>query len=99
MVEGNTQHRYKEALTLLEEQSPGTKAQMYFGFLDRVAHRFENETRQNEVVACTVCGSPTVLWEPDGEAICSFCKTKALARKRKAQGYVPNVPGRKRARS
>ena len=37
MVEGNTQHRYKEAITLIEESSPGTKQQMYFGFLKRAA--------------------------------------------------------------
>lgn len=81
MVEGNTQHRYKEALTQIEETSPGTKHQMYFGFLKRAAHRFEDEDLQ-EVVGCSKCGAPTLAVE-EGSPVCSFCKMKALAQKRK----------------
>jgi tRNA-5-methyluridine54 2-sulfurtransferase len=82
MVEGNTQHRYKQAITLLEESSPGTKQQMYFGFLKRAAHRFSDEAGGGEIVACTVCGGPTIAGG-EGEPVCSFCKTKTLARRRK----------------
>ncbi len=78
MVDGNTQHRYKEAITLLEESSPGTKQQMYFGFLKRAAPKFVEDSGGVDVVACSECGSPTVAPET-GEPRCSFCKTKALA--------------------
>ena len=46
LVEGNTQHRYKEAITLLEEASPGTKQQMYFGFLKRASSKFEGDAER-----------------------------------------------------
>lgn len=97
MVEGNVQHKYKEAVTLLEEQSPGTKSQMYFGFLKRAAHRFADDTTAGEVVACGRCGSPTVQWDPDQEPVCAFCKTKALALRRKEDGTrAPSGPRRKK---
>jgi uncharacterized protein (TIGR00269 family) len=87
MVEGNTQHRYKEAITLLEEKSPGTKHQMYFGFLKRAAHRFEDEAGDaGRIVACAECGAPTVRWNDDQPAVCSFCKTRSLALRRKVEG-------------
>ncbi|MDQ3941451.1 MAG: tRNA(Ile)-lysidine synthetase [Actinomycetota bacterium] len=85
MVEGNTQHRYKEAVTLLEEASPGTKHQMYFGFLERAAERFRGAGDDAELVACTDCGAPTVTGD-DGGRRCSFCKMKALATARREQG-------------
>jgi tRNA-5-methyluridine54 2-sulfurtransferase len=88
MVEGNTQHRYKHAMTQLEESSPGTKSQFYAGFLRKAAGRFrdanEDPADDTEVVACISCGAPTVV--RDGhESRCSFCKTRALALKRKAE--------------
>jgi uncharacterized protein (TIGR00269 family) len=90
MVEGNTQHRYKQAITALEEASPGTKHQMYFGFLKRAVSRFADATRADDVVACSNCGAPTIALESGnapgnahdhapGEALCSFCRTKRLA--------------------
>ena len=87
MVDGNTQHRYKEAVTMLEESSPGTKQQMYFGFLRKAAHRFESDAAERDVVACSECGGPTVMRPDDAgrsPALCSFCRTKALARRRRA---------------
>lgn len=95
MVEGNTQHRYKEAITLIEESSPGTKHQMYFGFLKRAADRFTDDAAPAQLVACIACGAPTV--PPDGEeARCSFCKTKALAQKRALEGPIARRPARRR---
>lgn len=88
MVEGNTQHRYKEAITLLEEASPGTKQQMYFGFLKKAAPRFAEDSGAAEIVACSECGAPT-LRPADGEPRCSFCKTKALALSRRESGDRP----------
>ena len=83
MVEGNTQHRYKEAITLLEEQSPGTKHQMYFGFLKKAAPRFADTGDSGVVVECSRCGAPTVA-NDSGDPVCSFCKMKDLAARRKA---------------
>lgn len=94
MVEGNTQHRYKEAMTLIEESSPGTKHQMYFGFLTRAADRFTQDAGQADLVACLSCGAPTVVYEEGQDARCSFCKTKALAERRKAEG--PRPPRRRK---
>jgi uncharacterized protein (TIGR00269 family) len=95
MVEGNTQHRYKEAITLIEESSPGTKHQMYFGFLKRAASRFVQDADEATLVACASCGAPTVVYEEGQEARCSFCKTKALAERRKAEG--PRPPRRRKS--
>lgn len=89
MVEGNTQHKYKEAVTLIEESSPGTKQQMYFGFLKRAAPRFAQESGDADVVACARCGAPTIAWGDGAEAVCSFCKTKALAERRRLEGPRP----------
>jgi uncharacterized protein (TIGR00269 family) len=87
MVEGNTQHRYKEAVTLLEENSPGTKQQFYFGFLKRAQNKFSSGNADDaaEVVACAQCGAPTVRWDDGSDPVCSFCKTKALAYRRQDQ--------------
>ena len=87
MVEGNTQHRYKHAITLLEEGSPGTKSQFYAGFLRVAADRFRGDAEGSdgaEVVACISCGSPTVQRD-SLEPRCSFCKTKNLALERKSE--------------
>jgi uncharacterized protein (TIGR00269 family) len=93
MVEGNTLNRYKDAITLLEEASPGTKQQMYFGFLERAAARFRDEGEGAvELAGCTRCGAPTVRY-PDSEPVCSFCRTKGLALKRKSE---PSRPRRAR---
>lgn len=96
MVEGNTQHRYKEALTLLEENSPGTKQQFLFGFLSKAAPRFKTETDEADLTQCSSCGAPTVLWEGQTEAVCAFCKTKRLAERRKVEGSPARQPRRSR---
>jgi tRNA(Ile)-lysidine synthase TilS/MesJ len=97
MVEGNTQHRYKEAITLIEEASPGTKHQMYFGFLKRAADRFAGDATSGDLVACISCGAPTIGSE-QGEAHCAFCKTKSLAHKRAVEGVPPPRRPRRRKR-
>ena len=88
MVEGNTQHRYKDAITRLEETSPGTKQQFLFGFYKKGAAHFSAEPDGGEVVPCASCGAPTVRWG-ESEAVCSFCKTKARANARKLSGQTP----------
>jgi len=86
LVDGNTQHRYKEAITLLEEASPGTKNHFYSGFLSRAKDRFDEEDEGFELVACMQCGAPAARWNPQVEPVCSFCKTKTTALKRKQAG-------------
>lgn len=95
MVEGNTQHRYKEAITLIEEASPGTKSQMYFGFLKKAADRFKEADGPTELVACVECGAPTVAYDR-AEPRCAFCNTKSLALRRKEEGSVPRPKRRRR---
>jgi hypothetical protein len=69
-------------MALLEEAAPGTKQQMYFGFLRNAAHRFEGDSGAGDLVSCSVCGGPTVGWGRE-DPVCSFCKTKALAQRRR----------------
>jgi uncharacterized protein (TIGR00269 family) len=88
LVEGNTQHKYKEAMTLLEESSPGTKHQMYFGFLKKAAERFHMEADEVELVPCVDCGAATIA-VAEGESRCSFCRNKALALGRKSGTIAP----------
>lgn len=97
MVAGNTQHRYKAALALLEDASPGTKQQMYFGFLKKAASRFGDDADGTDLVACVSCGAPTLAVEV-GEPHCSFCKTKTLALARKASGETRSRASRRRTR-
>ena len=93
LVAGNTQHRYKEAIDLIEEGSPGTKHQMYFGFLKRASSKFTAESAPAEVVACSSCGAPTVA-AGTAAPMCSFCKTKALAHRRRDQRASPRPRSR-----
>jgi uncharacterized protein (TIGR00269 family) len=85
MVEGNTQHKYKEAITLLEEASPGTKNHFYTGFLNRARDRFGDEDDGFELIPCARCGAPTARWDKESRPVCTFCKTKATALERKAK--------------
>ena len=77
MVGGNTVLGYKEALNNLEAQSPGTKAQFLFGFLDRVRdqHFAGADTDAASLLACSECGQPTSS-RGDGSVVCAFCKTR-----------------------
>jgi uncharacterized protein (TIGR00269 family) len=86
MVAGNTQHRYKQALTALEESSPGTKQQMYFGWLKKAAHRFSGDAGADDLTTCARCGGPTAGGEGANHPLCSFCRNKALAHSRKGHG-------------
>jgi tRNA-5-methyluridine54 2-sulfurtransferase len=72
MAEGNRHLAYKEALNILEQRSPGAKANFLFAFLERGHARFADaaETERAELTACTVCGSPTT-----GE-VCAFCRMR-----------------------
>jgi tRNA-5-methyluridine54 2-sulfurtransferase len=67
LVAGNTQIRYKEALNLLEQHSPGTKAAFYHGFLERGREKFESGEDVG-LRPCVECGSPTTV------DLCAFCR-------------------------
>jgi uncharacterized protein (TIGR00269 family) len=70
MAAGNKHLGYKDALNTIEVQSPGTKHDFYFGFLQRASDRFtgEAEDEQQELGSCAQCGAPT-----PGE-VCAFCR-------------------------
>ena len=70
MAEGNKHLGYKEALNAIEQQSPGSKAAFYFGFLERVAPLFAAAATEEQagLRPCASCGSPTT------EEVCAFCK-------------------------
>lgn len=75
MAEGNKHLGYKDALNRIEDQSPGTKAAFYFGFLERASAFFTPEAveEQSTLQPCTSCGAPTT-----GD-VCAFCKLVAKA--------------------
>jgi len=79
MAEGNRHLAYKEALNLLEQKSPGAKANFVFSFLERGHERFagDAESERVELTPCAVCGSPT-----PGE-VCAFCRMSERARARR----------------
>ena len=70
MAAGNKHLGYKAALDAIEAQSPGSKSAFYFGFLERVSDRFQDEVAADkaDLRSCTTCGSPTT-----GD-VCAFCK-------------------------
>jgi hypothetical protein len=70
---------------------------MYFGFLKKAAPRFaEAPADEVELAACSSCGAVTIQPE-NGEPVCAFCKTKALAERRRTEG-VPAPSFRRRGR-
>jgi uncharacterized protein (TIGR00269 family) len=70
LVAGNTQLRYKEAMNGLESTSPGTKAQFFFGYLERAAPLFAEQDAV-ELTPCERCGQPTT------GRFCAFCRARA----------------------
>lgn len=68
MAAGNRHLGYKEALNAIEASSPGTKHELYFGFLARAADRFEDDARRDELATCASCGAPTP------SEVCAFCR-------------------------
>ena len=70
MAVGNKHLGYKEALNAIEEQSPGSKHDFYFGFLDRAAERFDGaaDGDREAIGTCGRCGAPA------GGEVCAFCR-------------------------
>lgn len=71
LVDGNTGQELKQALDVLEATSPGVKAQLLFGFLQR-RHLWVTDAADESTVlfACNSCGMPTT-----GE-LCAFCRQR-----------------------
>lgn len=73
LAAGNRHLKYKDALNMLEEASPGSKASFYLGFLDRLAPLLADTARVGSEALhdCARCGAPTGA--ADG-ALCAFCR-------------------------
>lgn len=74
---------YKEALSFLEEKSPGTKHMFLFGFLERGKQYFLKEYNPPVLRECVRCGMPTT------QEICAFCRIleKLKAKEVKKRAY------------
>ena len=72
---GNKHLGYKEALNVIEEQSPGAKSTFYFGFLDRASSLFSAAAAEEreDLHPCPSCGAPTT------SEVCAFCKLVSRA--------------------
>lgn len=75
MAAGNKHLRYKEALNLIEAESPGTKSAFVQKFLANASPIFADAQQQRDVelTDCTVCGALTT------SEICAFCRLTARA--------------------
>jgi tRNA-5-methyluridine54 2-sulfurtransferase len=75
MAEGNRHLAYKDALNSIETRSPGTKAQFYLNFIERMSPLLDGARTADieRVGTCRSCGSPTT-----GE-VCAFCRLVATA--------------------
>jgi len=82
MAAGNRHLGYKEALNEIEATSPGSKHELYFGFLARAADRFRDEAGAEDLGACLRCGAPTT------NEVCAFCNLVE-----RATGQEPVVLG------
>jgi len=85
MAAGNSHLGYKEALNLIERESPGTKAHFYFAFLDRIAPRFDQTDAKDSLRTCASCGAPT-----SGE-VCAFCKLVERATRAGVRGVPVRI--------
>jgi len=81
---------HKEALNLLEQQSPGTKQAFLLGFLDKARPVFASDD-PHEIRPCIECEQPTTTER------CAFCRLLAETRrpKRSFRGRKrrPRAPG------
>jgi uncharacterized protein (TIGR00269 family) len=69
---------HKEALNLLERESPGTKQAFLLGFLDKARDQFATDD-PHELRPCIECEQPTTTER------CAFCRLIAEARQPKPQ--------------
>ena len=78
MAAGNKHLEYKDQLNRMEVASPGAKHNFYFGFLDRAAQLFADESAEAEQAEAIDAGSalsPCVrCGQPASNEVCAFCK-------------------------
>ncbi len=79
MAKGSKMLLYKDVLNRLETESPGTKQQFYWRFLERQAASQSTsssmaEKDQAKLHPCTTCGQPTTA------EVCSYCKMMVRAK-------------------
>ncbi len=79
MAAGNKHLAYKELLNGLEATSPGAKAAVLFGFLERGHERFVEsaEEERGGLGECLRCGAPTP--ERGDDTVCAFCRLREKA--------------------
>jgi uncharacterized protein (TIGR00269 family) len=87
---GATSIRHKNILNQMEEQSPGTKAQFYLGFLRARKEGFfceqlPSQGAELELHPCSNCGQPTSA--PD---LCAFCRLWKSAKQEDNMLHTPN---------
>lgn len=96
LVEGNTGIEYKQALDVLEGATPGVKAQLLFGFLERRDRWFASDRSIVDIVGeCQSCGMPTTADD------CAFCRQRVrigaalpiVAHGEVANGHATAIPG------
>jgi uncharacterized protein (TIGR00269 family) len=77
MAAGNRHLGYKEALNVIEDQSPGSKHAFYFGFLERASAHFTPAAaaEQERLRSCATCGTPTTA------DVCAFCRLAERAQR------------------
>jgi tRNA-5-methyluridine54 2-sulfurtransferase len=73
---------HKEALNVLEQQSPGTKQAFLFGFLDKGRRAFASDD-PHELRPCIECEQPTTTER------CAFCRLLAETRQPKRPSRRP----------
>ena len=86
MAIGNKHIGYKEALNQMELQSPGAKAQFYFGFLARAADRFVERDEHGAGAGAASLGTCRQCGGPAESEVCAFCR---LAERASAAEPVP----------
>lgn len=79
MAVGNKHLGYKDLLNRLEEESPGSKAAFYMGFLERMSPVLaaRDDESSTPPARCPSCGSPT-----GSDGPCAFCRLVERSRDR-----------------
>jgi len=68
MATGASSLIYKNALNYLEQNSPGTKQQFYWGYLKKGKEYFSHAENGIDLISCAKCHQPTVV------ETCAFCQ-------------------------
>jgi uncharacterized protein (TIGR00269 family) len=73
----------KEALNLLERESPGTKQSLYWNFLEKIRPLLAAHYEREALSSCVHCGQPTTA------EVCAFCRlTERVAQKMRVRALA-----------